>query len=163
MKNALAISSAEISVFCYSTEDEAKVRRAVTNILPKGLGEDVTFSSQTLMGHYKDRMIAVKAVLKSGAWAFAHHLMGHLSPADRKKLLDELDRRTDRSGNLYFRLNKQEAFQGCIELGESDPIRIKFKFRSSGRRVTTISIRGTLLDLFDEAEGIGGNPEGWRT
>lgn len=163
MKEALSISSAEVSVFSYSTEDEAKVRRAVSNILPKELSEGVTFSSQNLRGHYKDRIISLKAELKSGTRAFAHRLMGHLSSVDRRRLLDELDMRIDRSGNLYLRLNKQEAFLGHIELGESDPIRVKFRFRSSGRRVTTYSIRGALLGLFEEAEGVAGNPEGWRT
>ena len=153
MKKALSISSAEVSVFSYSTEDEAKVRRAMLNILPKELGEGVSFSSQALRGHYKDRIIVLKAELKSGAWAFAHHLMAHLSPVDRRRLLDELDRRMDRSGNLYLRLNKQEAFLGHIEIGESDPIWIKLKFRSRGRRISTQSVKGTLMTLFEEAGG----------
>ncbi|MFB0543697.1 MAG: RNA-binding domain-containing protein [Candidatus Bathyarchaeia archaeon] len=159
MKKPLSLSSAEVSVFSYSTEDETKVRRAVLNILPKGLEGRASFSSQALRGHHKDRIIVLKAELKSEAWAFAHHLMAHLSPVDRGRLLDELERRMDRSGNLYLRLNKQEAFLGHIELGESDPIWIKLKFRSSGRRVSTQSVKEILMTLFGGEEIIE-NPVG---
>lgn len=152
-KSSTPLSSAEVVIFSHSTEDEAKVRKAVLNILPPELGEEITFSPQTLMGHYKDKIISLRVELKSGVWAFAKHLIGHLSSVDRERLLEELDRRMDRSGNLYLRLNKQEAFLGYIELGESDPIWIKLKFRSTGRRVSIQSVKETLMSLFEMERG----------
>ena len=155
----LSISSAEVSVFSYSTEDEKKVKTAVLNTLPRELWGVVKFSSQILKGHYNDRMIVLRAGLKREAQSFAHHLLRHLSPMDRRRLLDELDSRMDSSGNLYIRLNKQEAFLGYIELGESDPIWIKLKFKSSGRSVSTFSVREALSTLLGEAGGVSETPE----
>jgi RNA binding exosome subunit len=40
---------------------------------------------------------------------------------------------SDEEGNLYIRIDKQQAFRGVIELGDEDPIRLKLKFsRLSG-------------------------------
>jgi RNA binding exosome subunit len=148
MKKALSISSAEVSVFSYSTEDEKKVKAAVLNTFPKELREVVKFSSQILKGHYNDRIIVLRAELKREAQSLAYYLLNQFSLMDSRRLLDELDSRMDSSGNLYIRLNKQEAFLGYIELGESDPIWIKLKFKSSGRSVSIFSVREILSTLF---------------
>lgn len=163
MKGAPSISYAELSVFSYSTEDETKVRRAVLNVLPKELGEGVRFSSRSLRGYYKDRITLLKVELKRGAWAFAHHLISHLSPLGRRRLLDELDMRMDKSGNLYIRLDKQDALLGRIELGESDPIRIKMKFKINGKRVHAQGVRRTLMGLLGEGEQIIKGSDGSRS
>jgi len=153
MKKSLSISSAEVSVFSYSTEDETKVQRAVLNTFPQELAGVIRFSSQSLKGHYNDKMIVLKAEMKKEAQHFAEHLLSRFTPMDRRRLLDELGDRVDISGNLYLRLNKQEAFLGNIELGESDPIRIKLKFKSSGKSVSIFSIREVLSTLLRETQG----------
>jgi len=151
MKKTLSVSSAEVSVFSYSTEDEKKVQRAVLNTFPRELWVMVKFSSQIVKGHYNDSMTVLSAKLKKEAEGFARYLLSQFSPTDRRRLLDELDSRMDSSGNLYIRLNKQEAFLGDIELGESDPIWIKLKFKS-GRSVSIFSVRETLSTIFEGAE-----------
>lgn len=143
-RSRLSIASAEISVFSYSTEDEEKVQRAVLNILPQGIVEGLRFSSSNLRGHYNDRILMLRAEVREGASDLAHHLLRGLLPRDRERLLDEVERRMDGSGNLYIRLNKQEALLGRLELGDADPIRIKLKFRSRGRRVSARSVREAL-------------------
>ncbi|MCD6263439.1 hypothetical protein J7L60_03400 [Candidatus Bathyarchaeota archaeon] len=155
MRSRLSIASAEISVFSYSTEDEEKVRRAVLNILPQELGESLRFSSSSLRGHYNDRILILRAEVREGTTGLAHHLLRRLSPGDQRRLLDEVERRMDGSGNLYIRLNKQEALLGRLELGDADPIWVKLKFRSRGRRVSARSVKEALSALLGGAVGIG--------
>jgi len=143
---------AEISAFSHSTEDEVKVQRAVLNTLPQELWNVVRFSSQTVKGHYNDRITVLKVKLGGEGQRLAYHLLGHFSPLDRRKFLEELSDMVDSSGNLYLRLNKQEAFLGNIELGGSDLIRIKLKFKSSGKSVSIFSIREALSTILREAQ-----------
>jgi RNA binding exosome subunit len=152
MKKTLSVFSAELSVFSYSTEDEKKVQRAVLNAFPRELWGMVKFSPQIVKGHYNDSIMVLSAKMKKEAESFALYLLSQFSPTDRRRLLDDLDSRMDSSGNLYIRLNKQEAFLGEIELGESDPIWIKLKFKSSGRSVSIFSVRETLSTIFGGAE-----------
>lgn len=153
MKKALSIFSAEVSVFSHSTEDEKKVQHALLNTLPQELRGAVKVSSETVRGHYNDKITVLRVKLRREAQRFAQYLLSHFLPTDRVRLLEELDSRMDSSGNLYIRLNKQEAFLGNMELDESDPIWIKLKFKSSTKIISIFSVREVLSTLLDAAQG----------
>ena len=145
-------AAAEVSVLAHSTEDETKVRKAVTNVFPQDLSLTLILSSQILRGHYSDRITLLKTALKKEAAALLRHVVISLSLLDRVRLLDELESRMDSSGNLYVRLSKQQAFLGRTELCDSDPIRIKLRFRSTGRHVSARQIREALEELTETEE-----------
>jgi RNA binding exosome subunit len=52
-----------------------------------------------------------------------------LSSLDQQRLLDESEERLDDGGNLYFRLDKQRAYLGKVNLLETDPVKMKFRLR----------------------------------
>jgi RNA binding exosome subunit len=52
-----------------------------------------------------------------------------LSSLDQQRILDELEERLDEGGNLYIRLDKQNAYLGKVRLLKIDPVKMKFKLR----------------------------------
>lgn len=148
----LHVERAEISAFVCSTENGDSVRKAIMSILPKQIAEVPAISTQQLRGHYNDMITIMKTELRKDADTLLSHIVRSLSTIDRTGLLDELDSRTDESGNLYLRLNKQKAFLGYIELSDSDPIRIKLKFRATGKHLTTGQLRDALVKLAEEKQ-----------
>lgn len=152
MSHPLHLAWAEVTVFCHSTESEAKVKKALMNIFPVETAETLTISTQYLRGHYTDKITVINTALKKEADALLSHIIKSLSSLDRTSLLDELESRTDGSGNLYLRLNKQQAFLGHIELSDSDPIRIKLKLKATGRHVSTRYIEEALNELAEEQQ-----------
>ena len=122
-------SGVEISVFVHATEEEEKVERAVLNIIPTGVGANPKI--QRLRGHYNDPIILMTTRIRKrkAAREVFRGLIHSLSSLDRRRLFDEIEDRVDEAGNLYLRLDKQNAYRGRAVLHESDPIHVKFKFR----------------------------------
>jgi len=123
--------SIEISTIVHATESVEKVIKAIENVFPKNFEEKRSYKKQRLTGHYGNPIIMVKTKIrkKASVEAFIKNLFEKISENDRKKLLSEFEKHTDNEGNFYIRIDKQEAFLGRFVLKQSDPIRIKIKFK----------------------------------
>jgi hypothetical protein len=108
---------------------------AVKNIIPSHLEDDITFTKDVLQGHHDNSIILFKAIVRKEP--LMKDLIGYffskLEADDKKTLLSDVESRVDEKGNLYLRLDKQEAFQGNIRLGQTDPIHIRIRLHKKAR------------------------------
>jgi len=120
----------EMSVFTHATEDEAKVERAVLNLFPHEAA-DIKKRYDSLTGYYNDpiKILKFSSSKRRSASDLFVAIVRSLNSMDRERLIDEIEDRVDKSGNLYLRLDKQGAFAGKATLREVDSIRIKFMIR----------------------------------
>ena len=129
-----SIQSVEISTIAHATDDLDKVQHALTAILPESLKQRQVFTRRYLEGHHRNPIVTFDAKLTKSAEVaeFTDNLMTHLDRTGRLKIERDLDLHSDMEGNLYIRINKQQAYRGSIELGIEDPIRVRIKFSRLG-------------------------------
>lgn len=122
------VRAVEVSVFAHATEDEDRVREALRNIIPKDIA--VNFDSTDVTGYYGDPIKLIETDFNKWKTCtdILKHIFRNLSSLDQEKILREVPRRVDESGNLYMRLDKQEAYKKKVKLSDRDPIKIKFRF-----------------------------------
>jgi len=130
----LRFSAAEVDLLLHGTEDGSKVLQSIQDLLSI---PSERFSSTPSEGHYKNKILLLKATLPSReAGDLAPHIVSLLNSSDRERLSSALPEYSDEKGNLYLRLDKQRICQGKVSLSETDAIRIRFKpikrYRPSG-------------------------------
>jgi RNA binding exosome subunit len=125
-----AVQSVEISTIAHATDDLEKVQAALTRILPDTLRGRQFFIRRYLEGHYRNPITTFEAKLTKpeDVEEFTSNLFGQLSKSARLRIERDLALYSDKEGNLYVRVDKQQALQGIVQLGEDDPIRIRLKY-----------------------------------
>jgi RNA binding exosome subunit len=122
---SLNFSVAEVNLLLHATEDGPKVLQAVQDVL---LIPSERFSSSVSEGHYKNRILLLKAILSSQeARKLANRIISLLSSIDKNQMSRLLHEYSDEKGNLYIRIDKQRMCQGKVSLSETDAIRIRFR------------------------------------
>jgi RNA binding exosome subunit len=118
------IVAVEITVHAHATEDVGRVRAAVENLLPPELRGKVRFEEQHLEGHHGNPITRMKVRLTgANAERFLLHVAGMLSDAEKKVLESLFESRYDRrSGRLYLRFSKQDAYLGEARLYDGDDV-----------------------------------------
>ena len=120
------IQALEISCFVQATEDEEKVRRAISTSF--GLQQDP--ETEDLEGYFGNSILDLKWHLTGEqAWTSFRALVSMLGETGRRELLRELGAYLDEHGALYVRLNKQTLISGMATVSSSDPVRIRVKPR----------------------------------
>ena len=142
----LKFSSAEVDLHLHATEESGKVLQSIQDVLSV---PSERFSSSPSEGHYKNKILLLKAMLSSReARELAVRIMSLLNSSDRDRLSSSLPEYSDKKGNLYLRLNKQRICQGNVSLSEADVIRVRFRpvkrYRPSGNLE---SYRGLLSSI----------------
>lgn len=124
------VREVEVSAFSHATEDEDKVEKAMKNLLPEE-NRDLWLTRKTLKGYHGDPITIVTGKVRTnkGATGVLQRVVQELSSLDQQRLLDELEERLDDGGNLYIRLDKQNAYLGKVRLLETDPVKMKFRLR----------------------------------
>lgn len=150
---AVVIWGAEISVLVHATEDERKVERAVTNLVPEEAG-GIRTRVQRLSGHHSSPLVhmTMRITRRRAALETLRNLVRSLSPPDRRRLVDEAEERVDDAGSLYVRLDKQSAYLGRAVLHEADSIRMKFRFRVPHGADSVGFVRACLAEHIEEVE-----------
>ncbi|MCX6642057.1 MAG: hypothetical protein NTV15_01540 [Candidatus Bathyarchaeota archaeon] len=148
------VKSAEISVFSHATEDEAKVKKAIMNLVPN---IEIEIEESKLSGHFEDPILlfTCKIEHRKEASELLAFIYKRLSSVDKLQIDSDLAERVDESGSIYFRLDKQKAFSGKVVLHVNDPIRVKLKLQLPHKADPVIFLRNHLLTLDDRGE-----PEG---
>ncbi|MEM2273561.1 MAG: RNA-binding domain-containing protein [Candidatus Bathyarchaeia archaeon] len=131
MKSGVAYIN--LSFFVHATEDQEKVLAAVRNLFPPGYADKVSFSRSKLAGEYGNPIIFFRAQIREPdiAESLLLNISSNLPLIDKEDLSRHLDLHLD-GGNLYLRLDKQEAYRGRFKLCRADPIRIHIRFKVSG-------------------------------
>jgi RNA binding exosome subunit len=98
--------------------------------LPDTLRGRQFFIRRYLEGHYRNPITTFEAKLTKpeDVEEFTSNLFGQLSKSARLRIERDLALYSDKEGNLYVRVDKQQALQGIVQLGEDDPIRIRLKY-----------------------------------
>ncbi len=129
------IQSVEIRAIAHATDDLEKVQAALKFILPESLKGRQLFTRRYLEGHHGNPIVTFDARLTRAPEVedFAGCFFRQLSKSEKLRIERDLALHSDAEGNLYIRIDKQQAALGVVELGGEDPIRVRLKFnRLSG-------------------------------
>jgi len=148
------VKNAEISVFSHATEDEEKVKKAIKNLVPL---IEIEIEESKLSGHFEDPILLFTSKIehRKEASELLAFIYKRFSSVDRLQIDSDLAERVDESGSIYFRLDKQKAYNGKVVLNDSDPIRVKLKLQLPHKADPVVFLRNHLLTLDDRGE-----PEG---
>ncbi len=126
------VSSIEIETFSHATEKREKVIKALLNLIPESLRNNVLdkLNYNTVQGYYGNPIIFYKVKISKdqGAQDIAKYILSNIDEIDREIIFRNIDERIDKS-NFYLRVNKQNAYFGKITLHDGDDIiKIKISF-----------------------------------
>jgi len=126
----IPVAYIDIEFFAHATEDLEKVMEAVKHILPANRVEEIDFKKNSLKGHHGNPIVffETKIERKELVKAVIHSVFSRLSELDKEALRKEIKMHVEK-GSLYFRLDKQAAFQGVVKLCTVDPIHLRIRFR----------------------------------
>ena len=110
--------------FVYGTENEEKVREAISNLLPSApIEKEITEGY-----HHNPVVILQGKITKKREIKDFLEKLGTLKPSVKKRILRELENRMDERGNLFLRFDKQRAYLGDLKVVEhGDAIHLKLK------------------------------------
>jgi RNA binding exosome subunit len=108
--------SVELRAFCHATEDEGRVEQAIHTLWPGG-----EVRTERLEGHHGNPllMMACRIDRRQDVDAFWRHLK---ETGTIPAILQALEERVDDEAVLHFRVDKQRAFGGTIELAQHDDV-----------------------------------------
>ena len=120
------ITSFKARVLCYSTEDPAKVRRALRNVV----GDDVQILSRKVEGYYKDSIHILECWSNDEriAGRVFNKIVGALGYGVERLLREGVEMTSKEHGKIHIRLDKQEAYKGRIIPSDQDAVKIEFSF-----------------------------------
>jgi len=123
-----SVQSLEASYFIQMTEDEEKVKRAVSNLL----GGEMPEERQEAEGHHGNKIVWIRVhLIGDEAEAALRRIISRIDADERRVILKDLRSALDEHNALYIRLSKQVlVMKGSAVLASSDPIRVKVKPRS---------------------------------
>ncbi len=129
------VSRLSLSVFYHSTENPAKVRKAILNLIPPELREKVSMNEVVTQGHYGNEIGIITVTLKGrNAFKTLKFIICSMERVDRNILVATVSNRAGhRPSHLYFRVSKQEAYLGKVELMDGDDV-IKVSVTVNGVR-----------------------------
>lgn len=127
-----SIAYIDVRFFVHATENLEKVVEAVRHVLPSDYIDDIVFEKNSLRGHYGNSITLFETRIKERkiVSAFIENLSIRLDEIDKKTLIREIDLHVEK-GSLYFRLDKQAAFQDKLKLRIDDPIHVRIRFRKT--------------------------------
>ncbi len=134
------VQSVEISTIAHATDDLEKVQAALGTILPDSLRERQLFTRKYMEGHHRNPIVTFDARLTkpSEVNEFVSYFLSQLSKSEKLLIERDLALYSDSDGNLYIRIDKQQAFRGTVELGDEDPIRVRLKFSRLSGQITEL-------------------------
>jgi len=131
----------DLRAFCYATEDEESVERALRHYLP----EDYPVERETNEGHHGDEIVVLSARVENAD--DVRHVMDCVLNAgekERERVVDEIEDRVDDDCSFHLRLDKQEAYSGRSELGDGLHLRAKVEAYPAKRKKAVEAVRRSL-------------------
>ena len=128
------IKSLEIAVHAHATEDVGKVLQALYRLLPEDVKERVKLSKAQLEGHHGNPITRIEVVVEGpDAEKAVRHIASLMDEREKLVLDTSFEARYDeRSGRLYLRFSKQDAYLGRLRFMDGDDVvRVVIGFRGS--------------------------------
>jgi RNA binding exosome subunit len=120
------IQSVEVTYFVHATEDSARLRRAVADLV----GSENMPLEERLEGHFGNEILRVRLHLTGDEAESGFEKLASRIPIDViKQVLADLPSHVDEHSALFLRFDKQSLVRGSVALGSSDPVRVKVKPR----------------------------------
>jgi RNA binding exosome subunit len=129
----------DMRAFCYATEDEPRVERALRAYLP----EETELDREETSGHHGDRIVVLSERVET-ADAIRHVLRQVRELDEFDAVLDELDDRVDDNCAFHLSLDKQAAYRGERRRGSGIQLRAKVEAYPA-KRPTAIENARTAL------------------
>lgn len=129
----------DLRAFCYDTEDEQRVERALRHFLP----EDTEIERAESRGHHGDRIV-VLSVRVERANEIRHVFAQLRDGADIDAIRDQLSDRVTENCEFFIHLDKQAAYQGDAQLGEGITFRAKVEAYPAKREAALENARDAL-------------------
>ena len=136
----------DLRAFCYATEDDQRVERALRTLLP----EEFPVERAESEGYHGDRILVLSARVENAD--DVRHVLSALArlPDDQfRRLREETDERVTEDCELYVYLDKQAAYQGSVQLGEGLTLRGKVEAYPAEKDSAVANVR-ELLDEYAE-------------
>ena len=110
------------------TEDVARVRQALANVLPP----ETLIEEEETEGYFNNPIIVLRARLeKKAARRYFDDLISKLPESDREELIKEVPERVTEDCDFFFKLSKQDAYLGDLRTSYAeDSIAIRSRLES---------------------------------
>lgn len=121
------IQSVEISFFAHATEDQQKILKAVE----RAIGRQAEPELERLEGHFGNEITKVRIhLVGEGASTAFGSLVSKMGAGLAREVAANVGEYTDEHSALFLRFEKQALVGGALQLGSSDPVRVKVKPRA---------------------------------
>jgi RNA binding exosome subunit len=141
----------DLRTFCYETEDQKRVERALRTFLP----EDFEITRTESEGHHGDRIVVLSARVENADEV--RYVLARLTELPEfEGLLAELDERVTENTELFLRLDKQAAFRDEVRRGDGITLRAKVEAYPAKKETAVENAREALEraeDLDSPADG----------
>jgi RNA binding exosome subunit len=145
----------DLRTFCYETEDEKRVERAIRTFLPEEF--EVTRAEST--GHHGDRIVVFSARVEN-ADDIRTVLSRLVELPELEELTGELDERVTENTELFLRLDKQAAFRDDVRRGDGITLRAKVEAYPATKDAAVENAQQALeqvAEIDDVADGDAGD------
>jgi RNA binding exosome subunit len=121
-----AIQSMELVYHVHATEDQTKLKAAVSALL----GRDVEEESEELEGHFGNTIRRERIhLIGEDAEEVFQNLVSKMPNSLKTEVASSIESRLDEHSALYLRLDKQALVLRKVGLGTGDSVRVKVKPR----------------------------------
>ncbi len=132
----MPVTRLEARVYVHATESREKVLQALLNLFPEDVRGDLVIEEERYEGHYGNPIIVITARIEGEkARRALESILSRMRTTDVRYLEGSLEERVDKSGVMYFRVSKQDAYLGEVSVYEADDvIRVSVHFQGGRRR-----------------------------
>ena len=140
--SAVPFHYVDLRAFSYATEDDERVAAALRTLMP----DEAAIERQETEGHHGDQIVVMSTRLERSDGV--RHVLSTLAGIeDFEGLLAELDDRVDDDCAFFLQLDKQEAFNGRVALGDGLLVRGKVEAYPADRERAVETAETALRDL----------------
>ncbi len=133
MSSTSIVKFLELETYVHNTESIDKILESIRNNIMNNVRVPIVL--EMLWGTFGNRIIRVRTFIDNEEDVMKILKNVVCNAENMEKLLETIDLRLDKTGNLYIRLNKQELITNKILIDdESDDI-IRLKFRISRKAI----------------------------
>ncbi|MGC9152841.1 MAG: RNA-binding domain-containing protein [Vulcanisaeta sp.] len=116
------VEHVELSTHVHATESELKVVKALLNLVPPELRDNVKVQSNEGQGHFGNDIKTVKVQFRGDeSLHVVKYILTSIDQLDREIILVSIGSRFE-DGRLYLRFNKQLAYNGVVRLDDGDDV-----------------------------------------